>query len=244
MNDTPRPPVPLVLIPGLLLTGDMWAQQAPALHALGSVHVSEQHRRHSTIGAIADAVLAEVDGPLAVCGLSMGGYIALEICRRAPQRVQRLALLSTGARSESAEQTAARDELIALGRSQGMRAVVDTLWPRLVHAERHDDNELLQAQYRMAEETGQTAFEREQNAIKGRRDQRAHLAAIGCPTLIVCGREDRITPHTWSEEMHAGIAGSELLSLDQCGHLSAMEQPQAVTRALAQWWTGRPAVQG
>ena len=243
MNDTPRPSVPLVLIPGLLLTGDMWTQQVHALRALGHVNVSEQHRHHATIDAIADAVLAEVDGPLAVCGLSMGGYIALEICRRAPQRVQRLALLSTGARSESGEQTAARDELMALGRSRGMHAVVDALWPRLVHAERQDDHELLQAQYRMAEDTGQTAFEREQGAIKARRDQRPHLAAIGCPTLIVCGRDDHITPHAWSEEMHAGIAGSELLSLDDCGHLSAMEQPQAVNRALAQWWTGRPTAQ-
>lgn len=238
MPGTQQPSTTLVLIPGLLLTGDMWAQQIPFLKHLGNVYATEQHRRHSGISRMADAIVAEADGPLAVCGLSMGGYIALEICRRAPQRVERLALLSTGARPESSQQTRARDKLIALGRAQGIRAVVDALWPRLVHPSRSGNTSLRQTQYDMAGATGQAAFEQEQGAIKDRRDQRPHLARINCPTLIICGKEDPITPHELSEEMHAGIAGSQLLSLPACGHLSAMEQPERVNRALAKWWLG------
>lgn len=236
MHAARQPSTTLVLIPGLLLTGAMWAHQTPALAARGDVHVTEQHRQYADIGRIAEAIIATVDGPLAVCGLSMGGYVALEVCRRAPQRVERLALLSTGARPESPQQTAARDELIALGRSEGIRAVVDALWPRLVHRSRRADTALLQAQYDMAETSGQAIFEQEQTAIKGRRDQRPHLPRISCPTLIICGRDDRITPHELSEELHAGIADSELLSLSDCGHLSAMEQPKRVNQALAHWW--------
>ena len=226
----------LILVPGLLLTGLMWQRQSDGLAGLGPIHLTEAHRQHAGITAMADAILEQVQGPLAVCGLSMGGYIALEICRRAPERVARLALLSTAARAESPEQTAARDQLIAMGHERGEHAVVDALWPRLVHPDHAADASLLQANYAMARQTGIDTFEREQSAIKGRRDQRPHLADIQCPTLVLCGREDAITPLALSEEMHAAIPGSRLVVLEQCGHLSAMEQPEAVNKALQSWW--------
>lgn len=238
-NPTPSAET-LILIPGLFLSAIMWQKQAEGLAGLGPIHLTEVHRQHAAITEMADAILQRVDGPLAVCGLSMGGYIALELHRRAPQRVTRLALLSTSSRPEAPEQTTVRDQMIALGHEQGEHAVVDALWQRLVHPERRIDEFMLQENYRMAEQTGIATFEREQNAIKGRRDQRPHLSEIRCPTLIVCGRQDALTPLALSEEMHAAIPHSRLVVLEDCGHLSAMERPAEVNEALAAWWTGKP----
>lgn len=232
---------PLVLIPGLLLTADMWAGQIPFLGQLADPRPTEHHRHFDTMDAIAEAILAETPERFAVCGLSMGGYIALELVRRAPARITRLALLDTSAMPETPEQTANREKLIRLGREQGMDAVVDALFPALVHHDPATDRSLLESQQGMARAVGQKDFERQQRAIQGRRDLRPELPRISCPTLILCGAEDMITPPALSMEIHRAIGHSELVMLPDCGHLSAMERPEAVNQALGRWLTREPA---
>ena len=234
MNSHPSSPLPLLALPGLLLDERMWRQQAAALapgHSLTSFALTP----HATIGELAEAALARAPaGRFALAGLSMGGYVALEIVRRAPERVAALALLDTSARPDTAEQTQARRAAITASASD-FEGVVRALLPRLGHPSRVGDPALEATLLAMAREIGRAGFVRQQEAIIGRIDSRPSLARIACPTLVLCGREDAILPLEVSEEMHAGIAGSRLVVVATCGHLSAMEQPDAVNAALREW---------
>jgi len=168
----------------------------------------------------------------------MGGYIAFEIMRQAPQRVAKLALLDTSARPETPEQTQQRRPRIELARTGRFAEETDLQFPVLVHRDRHGDKALRHLVRTMAEETGAEAFPRQMQAIIGRPDSRPVLAAIKCPTLILVGDGDELTPPAQAREMADSIAGSRLLVIPDCGHLSTLERPQEVTQALAEWMTG------
>jgi pimeloyl-ACP methyl ester carboxylesterase len=165
----------------------------------------------------------------------MGGYIAFEIMRQAPQRVARLALLDTGARPETAEQTARRQGPMAMARAGKLIEVADESFVFFVHPDRHGDVALRETVRAMAEETGAQAFLRQQQAIMARPDSRPGLAAIRCPTLMLVGEQDRGTPPELAREIAAGIPGARLVIVPYSGHLSTIEQPQAVTKALVEW---------
>jgi len=165
----------------------------------------------------------------------MGGYIAFEILRQAPERVDRLALLDTSARPDTPEQTRRRNDLIALARSGRLDDVADLLFPLLVHQSRHGDAGARELVRRMADETGPEAFVRQQQAIIGRPDSRPGLGAIGCPTLVLVGDGDELTPPALSAEIAAGIPGAGLVEVAGSGHLSTLDQPEQVTRALVEW---------
>ncbi|MEO6362734.1 MAG: alpha/beta fold hydrolase, partial [Caldimonas sp.] len=173
-------------------------------------------------------------GRFALAGLSMGGYVALEIMRRAPERVATLALLDTSARPDTAEQTQLRRTAMAAS-GRDFDAVVTALLPRQLHPGHVDDPGLRATILAMARAVGRDGYLRQQEAIIARADSRPTLPAIRCPTLVLCGREDQLIPLPMSEEMHAGIAGSRLVVVERCGHMSAMEQPEAVTRAIREW---------
>jgi pimeloyl-ACP methyl ester carboxylesterase len=165
----------------------------------------------------------------------MGGYIAFEIIRQAPKRVAKLALLDTNARADRPEQSADRRKLIAMARSEGVRKVQELLLPRLIHPRRLDDGPLVETILRMADDTGLAAFEREQQAIIGRPDNRPLLALIECPTLIIVGADDQMTPVKVAEEMQSGIADSRIEVIPDCGHLSTLERPAIINRLLKEW---------
>lgn len=165
----------------------------------------------------------------------MGGYVALEIMRVAPERVARLALLDTSARADTPEQTAARRELIELSQEGRFDEVPRRLLPNLVHPDRLDDERLTSVVLSMAGAVGSKAFVRQEEAIIGRPDSRGDLPGIACPTLVLCGREDALTPMHLHEEMADLIPGSRLRVIDECGHLSALERPEGVTAALREW---------
>jgi pimeloyl-ACP methyl ester carboxylesterase len=226
--------LPLLALPGLLLDERFWEAQAAALaprHPLTSFALTPE----TTIADLAEAALARAPaGRFALAGLSMGGYVALEIVRRAPERVSALALLDTSARPDTAEQTQARRAAIAASASD-FEGVVRALLPRLVHPSRVGDAALEAPLLAMARWIGRAGFVRQQEAIIGRIDSRPSLARIACPTLVLCGREDAILPLEVSEEMHAAIAGSRLVVVETCGHLSTLEQPDAVNAALREW---------
>jgi len=225
---------PLVFVPGLGCTADLFAEQIATLRGDVAISVAD-HTRHDTMSGIAQAILAAAPNRFALCGLSMGGYIAFEMMRQAPDRVERLALLDTTAFSDTPEQTKRRQKLIALAQTGEFNSVCETLWPLFVHPARHGDVALKRAVFKMMNDSGPDIFVRQQNAIMSRSDSRSSLGAIQCPTLVLVGSEDILTPVSAARTIADGIVGSKLHIVQDCGHLSTMEQPDAVTERLRAW---------
>src|SRR5215831_1708161 len=230
-------PLPIVLIPGLTCSPRLYADQVPALWRFGQVTVAD-HTRDDNMAAIAARILSAAPPRFALAGLSMGGYIALTILRLAPERVDRLGLLDTSARPETAEQSERRKPQIALAEGGRFAEVPALQFPVFVHRNRQGDEALRERVRRMAEETGAQAFLRQQQAIMTRADTQPFLSAIKCPTLVLVGDGDELTPPALSQEIAAGVAGSRLVVIADCGHLSTMERPDAVNRALVEWMAG------
>jgi pimeloyl-ACP methyl ester carboxylesterase len=226
--------LPIVLVPGLLATARLYARQIPALWRLGPVTVAD-HSRDDSMIAIARRILADAPPRFALAGLSMGGYVAFEIVRQAPERVARLALLDTSARPDAPETSERRRRQIALAQQGGLRHVADMQFPLLVHHARLDDEELQALVRLMADEIGAAAFVRQQTAIIGRADSRPDLATIACPTLVVVGDGDELIAPENSIEIADGIPGARLVTVAECGHLSTLERPEEVTEALMEW---------
>lgn len=227
----------LVLIPGLLCSAALWAPQIRALSDLADITVAD-HTRHESMQEIAKAILAVAPPRFAVAGLSMGGYIAYEIIRQAADRVTRLALLDTGARADAPERRAGRLRLIALAEQAGAASAQQELLPLLLHPARLRDKPLVDAVLQMATDTGVEAFKRQQMAIMARPDNLPLLSSIRCPTLVLVGREDALTPPALAQEIAGGIAGSRLEIIADCGHLSTLERPEPVNQALRAWLSG------
>ena len=234
MADAASEILPIVLVPGLNCSARLYAEQIPVLWRFGPVTVAD-HTRDASIAAIAHRILAAAPPRFALGGLSMGGYIALEIMRQAPQRVAKLALLDTSARPDDAELTARRQAPMAKARAGKLIEVADESFVFYVHPDRHGDVALRDVARAMAEETGVEAYLRQQQAIIARPDSRPTLSAIRCPTLMLVGAEDKGTPPEFAREIAAGIAGARLVIVPECGHLSTLERPQAVTKALVEW---------
>ena len=229
--------LPIVLVPGLLCSARLYAPQVEALWPCGPVTVAD-HRRDAEIGAVAQRILESAPPRFALAGLSYGGYIAFAMLRQAPERIARLALLDTSARPDTAEQSANRERLIALTQAGKFDEAVATLAPRFVHANRRDDEALMANVRAMAAETGPDAFVLQQRAIMSRADSRPLLSQIGCPTLVLVGEGDELTPPELAREIAGGIAGSRLVVVPNCGHLSTIERPAPVNTALVQWLSG------
>src|SRR5690606_21478070 len=184
-------PLPTVLVPGLNCSARLYAAQIPTLWRFGPVTVAD-HTRDDSMATIAARILADAPPRFALVGLSMGGYIAFEILRQAPERVARVALLDTRSRAHAPQQTEPRNKQIALAQSGRFAEVVDLLWPLLVHRDRQDDADLKLLVRMMADETGPEAFVRQQTALKARPDSRPNLPAIRCPALVAVGDGDTL----------------------------------------------------
>ena len=233
--------LPLLALPGLLNDARLWQHQVAALSAERTVAIGDLTQADS-VAELARAVLAKAPaGRFALAGLSMGGYVAQEIVRQAPERVAALALLDTSARPDTEQAQANRRALLARSAAGEFAAVVAGLTPRLLHPEHLADQALVALLEDMGRAVGPQAFERQQTAIMGRPDSRPSLAQIRCPTVVVCGREDQLTPLELAQEMASGIAGAELVVVERSGHMSPLEQPQAVTAALRAWLARVPA---
>jgi pimeloyl-ACP methyl ester carboxylesterase len=225
--------LPTVFIPGLLCSARLYEDQIAATWRFGPVTVAD-HTRESDIVATARSILATAPARFALIGLSMGGYVSMEIMRQAPQRVAKLALLDTNPHPDTPEQTAARRELVALARSGRFAEVIDRQFPTFVAPRHHNDPELLRLVRVMADETGADGFERQENTIISRPDSVPSLSTIRCPTLVLVGDEDALTPPERAREIAAGIRGSRLVIVPRCGHLSTLERPAEVSRALTE----------
>lgn len=225
----------LVLIPGLLCDAQLWQSQVEDLSDIADVWVAD-HTRSDTMAGVARDVLADAPfASFAVAGLSMGGYIALEIMRQAPRRVTRLALLDTAATAELPQQTRMRRELLALAERGEFARVTEILLPLLIHPSRLAERALTDVVRSMASNIGKEAFARQQKAIMSRSESLSLLPRIDCPTLVLCGREDERTPLARHTEMAAAIRGARLEIIEDCGHLSTLERPAEVNAALRRW---------
>ena len=226
--------VPILLVPGLNCSPRLYAAQMPALWRFGPVTVAD-HTRDDTMAAIAGRILAAAPPRFALAGLSMGGYIALEIIRQAADRVEKLALLDTGSRADTPEATAKRHANIALAQNGRFDDVIGPQFPLYVHPARQNDAALKADYLAMCHDVGPEAYVRQQKAIMERVHSRPLLAAIRCPTLVLVGEQDAATPPALSDEMAAAIPGARLAKIAACGHLSTMERPEAVTQELVAW---------
>jgi pimeloyl-ACP methyl ester carboxylesterase len=229
--------LPIVLVPGLLGSPRLYAEQIPELWRLGPVTVAT-HTRDDSMGGIARRILASAPARFALAGLSMGGYVCFEILRQAPERVARLVLLDTSARSDTPEQSGQRRTQIELARAGRLAEVTDLLFPKLVHARRWGDESLRRTVRAMMQDVGVEGFVNQQTATMSRSDSRPGLAAIRCPTLVIVGDGDVLTPPDRAEEIANGIAGARLSVIRDSGHLSALEQPAAVTRSMLHFLDG------
>jgi len=206
----------------------------PQLWRFGPVTVAN-HIRDDSMGAIARRILAEAPPRFALAGHSMGGYIAFEIFRQAPDRVAKLALINTQARADTLEARDRRRVLMARVEAGHLHDVLDELYPGFVHPSRQRDADLRKLVHDMGDDVGTSGFIRQQTAIMGRTDSRPTLAIIACPTLVLTGDQDNTIANAMSVEMAEGIRGARLVIIPECGHLPQPEQPQAAAAALETW---------
>jgi pimeloyl-ACP methyl ester carboxylesterase len=225
------------LVPGLLCDAALWRGQVEDLADIAEPWIADVTRDDS-MTAMARRVLAEApSGRFALAGLSMGGYVAQAILREAPERVERLALLDTSAMADTPEQSVRRRGLIDLAEKGDFKGVTPRLLPLFVHPDRLSDKALTDEVMAMTERVGKDAFLRQQRAIMGRPDNRPNLPKIDCPTLVICGRQDQMTPLDWNEDIAALIPGARLEIIEDCGHLTTMERPWETSVAMRQWLT-------
>jgi pimeloyl-ACP methyl ester carboxylesterase len=217
------------LLPGLLCDETVWADQRAALSEFVDVVIPD-FRYVSSIEAMAGLVLAGAPERFSVAGHSMGGRVALEVVRMAPNRVERLALLDTGVHPRSAGEEAKRTALVDLARSEGMPALAARWLPPMLHP---DHSGLLGPLTEMVLRSTPETFANQQRALLDRPDARSVLGSIHCPTLVLCGRQDAWSPVLQHEEIAAAIPQSKLAIVDDCGHMSPVEQPAAVTKWLS-----------
>jgi len=225
----------LVLIPGLLCDGALWAHQVEALSDIAEVQVADITRANS-MPDLARSILHRAPKRFAVAGLSMGGYVAQEILRQQPGRVSHLALVDTNARADLPEQSANRKALMDEAEDGRFDEIAPMLLPKLVNAKHANTPAIADVVMQMAQRVGKDAFLRQQTAILNRVDGRSDLAEIKCPTLVLCGADDIMTPPAVHQEMADGIgANATLVVVPDCGHLSPLEQPGVVSAALRAW---------
>ena len=223
----------IVLLPGLLDDRRMWDTQVQSLADEADV-VALDLDSQTTVAEGAVNVLDAVPGQLALVGFSMGGYVSLEIFRQAPERVSRLALIDTSARADDAAKKRARHQQIELAQSGGYASLVDDAIPTVIHPSRLQDDVLVSTLRTMALRIGPQAYIRQQQTCMSRPDSRDMLSSITCPSIIVCGREDTLTPPSLSYELGKALEAPVIL-IDECNHYTPLEQPHALTALLRGW---------
>ena len=225
----------LVLIPGLACDGAMWRHQLDALPAHHQTRVTDVHMRHGTIQAMAQALLDEQPGDLILCGASMGGIVAMEAIRQAPQRIKGLALLGTNARPETDDVRKLRELAVTLFESGRAAEVLRANVPLAFHASRSSDAALVRTYLDFVLRAGVRQLVDQNRAIMARPDARVHLPFITCPVLVMCGDSDQLTPPECSQEIATLVPRARLVLLPECGHMLTMERPNEVNAALLAW---------
>lgn len=212
----------------------LWAHQVAALDATHDCTVFV-FRAQDSLRAMADEILGRMPARFTLIGLSLGGYVAFEVIRRALPRLERLALIDTTAVADHPARREGRLQDIAKVRQGGIEALIPELPARWLLPAHAADGGLVELMGSMARSVGAQGQFNQQTAMLARPDSHADLARVRVPTLLVCGRQDPVTPLADHEAMAACVPGSRLVVIEDCGHLSAIEQPEAVTQALSGW---------
>ena len=228
----------LVLLPGFLCDETVWQDQLSTLTLTHDCLVPDYGHLNS-LPSMASAVLDQAPTRFAVAGHSMGGRIALEIFRQAPHRVTHIALFDTGCHARPEDEAGAEEErgrrrLLAIAREQGMRPMAAHWIPPMIHPERADMT-LVERIVQMMERKTPDIFAAQMNALLARPEAGDLLPRIECPALILTGSHDAWSPAVRHEEMAAAIPNSTLVIVPDCGHMSTMECPEAITKAINRW---------
>lgn len=227
----------LILLPGLASDEALFADIPARLAAAGwpPAAVTRVHFEHDTLPAMADALLAAHPGPLLLAGTSMGGMVAMHAALRAPERVRGLALLGTSARADTPELLKLRSDAVRLFEQGRVDEVVRPNVLFAFHPANQRDEALVEAYLAMMQRAGGAALARQNRAVMAREDLRATLPRVACPTLVVCGEADLLTPPEHAREIAAAVPGATLHLLPGAGHLLTMERPAEVAALLAGW---------
>ena len=231
---------PLLLVPGMLCSPRLFASQVTALSDEADIVVPDWRKAPLSIWdswpSAARWVVEQMPAErFALAGLSLGGMLAVEIMQLAADRVTRLALLDTGMRSQNETERAIRRSRIRLADQGHFELVLGLQMSRFIPAYRLPDKLLVDEVVTMCGEIGVEIYKRQEEMATVRVDRRPDLPQIKCPTIVVCGRDDAATPLPLSEEMAAAIPGSELVVIEQCGHLITLEKPEETTAILRRW---------
>ena len=226
--------IPLVLVPGAGCTQQVWEPQTTALADVAEPVIVDNRKDRSVSGLVTRA-LPKLPDRFALAGLSLGGLIALEFMKQAPERVTCLALLDTQARPESRLAKLRRPLFIVLAHSGLTPIIFGMMWPRLVHKNRHTDQQLKELVTKMVRDTGRIGLAHQQRVFLSFPDYRPLLPKISVPTIVIVGDADTLTPPIRSEEMATAIPGAKLTRIPNCGHLSTLEAPDAVNAAMREW---------
>jgi pimeloyl-ACP methyl ester carboxylesterase len=231
---------PLLLVPGMLCSPRLFAAQVAALADEAEIVVPDWRRAPLAIWdtweSAARWVVEQMPAEkFALAGLSLGGMLAVEIMQFAAHRVSRLALLDTGMRGQNETERAIRRARIRLADAGHFELVLGLQMARFLPAYRLPDKELVDQVMTMCGDIGVKIYKRQEELAAIRADRRPDLPKIGCPTIVVCGRDDAATPLFLAEEMAAAIKGSELIVVEQCGHLVTMEKPEETNAILKRW---------
>jgi pimeloyl-ACP methyl ester carboxylesterase len=229
----------LILVPGLLCDAAVWIHQSAALAGLADLHIATNGARDS-LAAMAEAIIAGAPARFALAGHSMGGRVAFEVVRRVPERVVALALLDTShlplaAGDAGKREVVGRLALVEKSRREGMRAMGLEWLQGMVHPRRLADADLVGSILDMIERRTPDLYAAQTRALIERPDATPVLASVRCPTLVLCGREDAWATPQRHQEMRDLIPRSTLTIVPECGHMSTMEQPAAVSEALRGW---------
>lgn len=223
----------LLLLPGTLNDEELWRAQVTGLADLADGVVGDISQG-TTLTELAESVLATAAPSFALAGFSMGGFVALEIARLAPERIERLALLDTSMRADTPGRLAERQALDRAARATGMfLGVTRRMLSDYVATSHLNDEDLARRIQVMTQRMGREVFLR-QNAV-ARTGGEAALRSLDCPILILCGAEDAITPPKLHHEMAAANSRAKLVIIEEAGHMSPMEQPEKVTAAMRDW---------
>jgi pimeloyl-ACP methyl ester carboxylesterase len=225
----------LILLPGTLCTERLWEYQIEQLSDVANIQVGDL-THNDTIQGMAESILREAPPEFCLAGLSMGGIVAMELIRQAPERVKRLALLDTNPTPPRPEQITGWENFIAIANNGRFMDITEKyLLPVLIHPNRQKDDNLVKTIIQMAEDIGPNAMVRQMNALMTRPDVREHLSSIKSPTLVILGRQDALCSIEMHEYLATVIPNAKLAVIENCGHLSTMERPKEVTAVLRDW---------
>ena len=225
---------PLILLPGMLCDEFYWRDQIDALADIAECAVVDYGERTSFDDMAAD-ILRDAPPRFAVASHSMGGRVAFELYRQAPERIARLGLFGTAYAANGPQEAAYRHTMLEIARQHGMRSLAEVWVKRMVHPDRLDDKPLVDSIIDMVVRRSPRVLETQIHASMTRRDATDLLPRIACPTLVLCGRQDAARPLQQSQDMAAAIPGSTLVVIEDCGHMCMLERPDEVSRAMRAW---------